>query len=56
VGLGLKDHSRVGLGLDPSDQDGTTTAPPSEAINIVNWPVFGLYQPDAVHTFSLNGR
>jgi hypothetical protein len=56
VGLGLKDHSIPGLGLDPSDQDATPTAPPNDAINIANWPVFGLYQPDAVHTFSLNRR
>jgi DNA-binding beta-propeller fold protein YncE len=56
VGLGLKDHSIPGLGLDPSDQDATSTAPSNDAINIANWPVFGLYQPDAVDTFSLNGR
>jgi hypothetical protein len=43
VGLGLKDHSLDGNGLDPSDQDG--------GIHIGTWPVSGLYQPDAIHAF-----
>ena len=30
-------------GLDPSDRD--------DAINIANWPVRGMYQPDAIATF-----
>jgi hypothetical protein len=47
VGLGLKDHSRAGNGLDPSDQDTATNS----GINIANWPVYGLYEPDAIHTF-----
>jgi hypothetical protein len=48
VALGLKDHMKQGQGLDPSDQDG--------GINIANWPVHGMYQPDAVHAFSVKGR
>jgi len=43
VGLGLKDHSKPGNGLDASDQGGT--------ISITTRPVNGLYQPDAVHAF-----
>ena len=44
VGLGLKDHSKPGSNaLDASDQDG--------AIAIANWPVNGLYQPDAIYAF-----
>jgi DNA-binding beta-propeller fold protein YncE len=55
VGLGLKDHSTPcdGLdvskcrGLDPSDQDSATNS----GINIANWPVHGLYEPDAIYAF-----
>ncbi|GJD21798.1 hypothetical protein RIVM261_067540 [Rivularia sp. IAM M-261] len=46
--LGLKDHSLVGNGLDASDRD--------NAININTWPVFGMYMPDAIATFSANGQ
>ncbi|NDJ16381.1 bifunctional metallophosphatase/5'-nucleotidase [Myxacorys almedinensis A] len=45
--LGLKDHSAPGNGLDPSDRD--------DGINIRNQPVFGLYQPDAISNFTVNG-
>ena len=48
VGLGLKDYSLPGNALDPSDRDG--------GINIANWPVFGMYQPDAIHTVTTQGR
>ncbi|MGL5080510.1 MAG: choice-of-anchor I family protein [Microcoleaceae cyanobacterium] len=34
--------------LDVSDKDG--------AINLQNWPVFGLYQPDSIATFEVNGE
>ncbi len=44
VGLGRKNHALTGNALDPSDQDG--------GINIGNWPVGGLYMPDAIHAFS----
>ncbi|MFM6010240.1 MAG: choice-of-anchor I family protein, partial [Dolichospermum sp.] len=48
IPLGMKDHSLPGNGIDPSDQDG--------GINIQNWPVFGLYQPDAIASFTANGQ
>jgi Ca2+-binding RTX toxin-like protein len=47
--LGLKDHSLVGNGLDASDRDNNT-------ININTWPVFGMYMPDAIATFTANGQ
>jgi Choice-of-anchor I domain len=47
VGLGFKNHSRRGRGLDASDQDG--------GINIANWPVFGIYQPDAIDSYRVGG-
>ena len=40
VGLGFKDHSAYGNALDASNRD--------DAINIQNWPVYGMYQPDAI--------
>jgi hypothetical protein len=49
VGLGFKDHSLAGNGLDSSDRD-------SHAINIVPRPVLGMYQPDAIAAFEHQGR
>ncbi len=48
IPLGVKDHSQPGNGLDASDRDG--------GINIQNWPVFGLYQPDAIASYTANGQ
>jgi hypothetical protein len=47
VGLGFKNHSRRGRGLDASDRDG--------GINIAQWPVFGMYQPDAIDSYRVHG-
>jgi DNA-binding beta-propeller fold protein YncE len=46
--LGMKDHSRAQNALDASDRDGR--------INIANWPVFGLYQPDSIDSFRADGK
>lgn len=46
--LGLKDHSLPGNELDASDRDGV--------INIRNWPVKGLYQPDAIASYAVKGK
>lgn len=44
VGLGFKDHSLPGNGLDPSDRDG--------GVNIGNFEnLFGMYQPDAIASY-----
>lgn len=51
--LGYKDHSLPGNGLDPSDRDGTSNGP---AIKIGNWPVLGMYMPDGIAAFEVNGR
>lgn len=45
--LGFKDHSREGNGLDGSEDDND--------INITTWPVWGMYQPDAICSFVMNG-
>ncbi|TAE22085.1 MAG: T9SS C-terminal target domain-containing protein [Candidatus Kapaibacterium sp.] len=46
--MGFKDHNRAGNGLDASDR-GTN-------ISIANYPVFGMYQPDAIYAFSSGGE
>jgi DNA-binding beta-propeller fold protein YncE len=48
VPFGLKDHSVLGNELDASDRDGR--------ISIRNWPVKGIYQPDAIAAYSFNGK
>ncbi|MET4699404.1 putative extracellular nuclease/2',3'-cyclic-nucleotide 2'-phosphodiesterase (5'-nucleotidase family) [Constrictibacter sp. MBR-5] len=48
VGLGLKDHSLEGQGLDPSDRDG--------GVNIAQVPVFGMYMPDGIASFESGGQ
>ena len=45
--LGYKDYAE-GSGLDPSDKD--------NGINIANWPVSGMYQPDAIVAFMAGGE
>ena len=47
-GLGFKDHLLPGNELDVSDRD--------NKINITNWPVFGIYQPDSIASYEYRGR
>jgi hypothetical protein len=57
VGLGFKDHSERGNGLDPSDQDlAVDNGPLKDGINIKNWPVFGIYEPDAIASYRVKGE
>ena len=46
--LGVKDHMVSFNKLDASNRD--------DAINIRNWPVVGMYQPDAIASYSIWGR
>ena len=49
VGLGFKDHRRRGNALDASNRD--------DKINIRKWPVYGMYQPDAIDYYTArNGK
>lgn len=48
VALGYKDHSQAGAGLDASDQD--------RAINIQPWPLKGIYNPDSVAAYQVQGQ
>uniref|UniRef100_K1S4P3 Mesenchyme-specific cell surface glycoprotein n=1 Tax=Magallana gigas TaxID=29159 RepID=K1S4P3_MAGGI len=45
-GLGFKDWAKYKL--DPSDEDG--------GINIYPYPIYGMYQPDAIRTVTIGGR
>ncbi|MEA5510559.1 choice-of-anchor I family protein [Crocosphaera sp. UHCC 0190] len=53
VALGFKDHSLPGNGLDASDRDGPGN---NGRINIQNWPVFGMYQPDGISAFQVGNQ
>lgn len=48
VALGTKDHNVAGNGLDPSDRDG--------GIAIAEWPVQGMYMPDAIDCYKPKGK
>lgn len=48
VPLGYKNHNLPGNGLDASNRD--------DSINIQNHPVFGMYQPDAIATYEVDGK
>lgn len=54
--LGFKDHNVAGMGMDASDEDGgTNTNSGSPAIKIGPKPVKGMYMPDAIASYSVNG-
>ncbi|MBE9235291.1 choice-of-anchor I family protein, partial [Anabaena aphanizomenioides LEGE 00250] len=55
VPLGYKDHSLPGNALDASDRDVNGTSAGGGKINIKNWPIFGMYQPDGISSFQING-
>ncbi|MFD1015104.1 choice-of-anchor I family protein [Winogradskyella rapida] len=45
--LGLKDHNLAGHSLDASDD--------TDFIYLSNWPVKGMYMPDAIASYEING-
>ncbi|MEM6270969.1 MAG: choice-of-anchor I family protein [Bacteroidota bacterium] len=47
LGLGFKDHNAAGNGIDASND--------AVAVNIANWPIKGMYQPDAITQFATAG-
>jgi hypothetical protein len=51
-GLGFKDFSLPGNELDTSDAD----LGDSDAISLQNWPVKGMYQPDAIAAYQVAGE
>jgi hypothetical protein len=55
--LGYKDHSMPGNELDASDRDGPGRGGNSQGrLNVRNWPVFGIYQPDAIASYTVAGQ
>jgi len=47
IALGFKDYRLPGNELDASDRDGQ--------VNIVNRPVYGMFQPDSIVVYHVNG-
>jgi DNA-binding beta-propeller fold protein YncE len=48
IPLGFNDHSQAGNQLDASNRD--------DGINFQNYPVFGMYQPDSMDSYTVNGQ
>jgi hypothetical protein len=48
VGLGNKDHSVEGNGLDASNK--------ADDINIQPWPILGTYMPDGIYVYRVGGN
>ncbi len=48
VGLGFKDHAQPDAGFDASDKSST--------VEIRPWPVRGMYQPDAIAAYEVDGQ
>ena len=48
VALGFKDWAALGLAMDATDKD--------KAYNPFLWPVLGMYQPDAIASFSIGDK
>lgn len=60
IGLGFKDHSFQGNGFDASNRDGGDSCAFAledleNCINIMTQPTFGMYQPDAIASYSVDG-
>lgn len=55
TGLGYKDHTQTANKLDASDRD-VPGSSNNGIINIRNWPVLGMYQPDSIASYRVNGR
>jgi DNA-binding beta-propeller fold protein YncE len=62
--LGYKDHNRskpqletlTSPGLIGRDGNGLDVSDSDDAINIQNWPVQGMYQPDAIASYKVNDK
>lgn len=48
IPLGTIDHDKWGFGIDASDKD--------DIVNIMNWPVHGMFMPDSIASYSYQGN
>ncbi len=55
AGLGFKDHTQTANKLDASDRD-VPGSSNNGIINIRNWPVLGMYQPDSIASYRVKGN
>ncbi len=55
IGLGFKDHLQPANKLDASDRD-VPGSSNNGTINIRNWPVLGMYQPDSIAAYRVKGK
>lgn len=54
--LGFKNHNVAGMGMDASDEDGgTNTNSGTPLVRIAPQPVKGMYLPDAIASYSVDG-
>ena len=54
--LGTKNHNLAGMGMDASDEDGgTNTNSGTPSVKIAPQPVKGMYLPDAIARFTVDG-
>jgi len=54
--LGFKNHNVAGMGLDASDEDGgANTNSGSPLVKIAPQPVKGMYMPDAIASYTVDG-
>ena len=57
VGLGFKDHLHPTNKLDASDRDtAVDNKNVKDGIVMRNWPVLGMYEPDAIASYQVNGE
>ncbi|MBF2014119.1 MAG: choice-of-anchor I family protein [Rivularia sp. T60_A2020_040] len=54
--LGYKEHFQPGNGFDASDRDVDGSSGGGGKINIQNYPVLGMYQPDSIASFEADGK
>lgn len=55
AGAGVSDNSILGI-IEFCDDNGIDASNRSDEIDIRNWPVLGMYQPDAIASFTINGK
>jgi hypothetical protein len=55
IGLGFKDHNLPRNKFDASDRD-VPGSSNNGIINIRNWPVFGMFLPDAIASYTVGGE